>query len=53
MIAGGHYMDLICEHNENLQRSYKKLASQKILAEREGFEPSIRLTVYTLSRRAP
>ena len=23
------------------------------MAEREGFEPSIRLTVYTLSRRAP
>ena len=24
-----------------------------VLAEREGFEPSVRLTVHTLSKRAP
>ena len=40
----------------SLSAKYAKSPSRGLfayLAEREGFEPSIRLTVYTLSRRAP
>lgn len=29
------------------------LLARRLLAEREGFEPSVRLHVHTLSRRAP
>ena len=40
--------------NEHL-REHKKYMEQQLtkLAEREGFEPSVRLTVHTLSKRAP
>ncbi len=31
----------------------KKSMKSMVMAEREGFEPSIRFPVYTLSRRAP
>jgi hypothetical protein len=36
-------------------RQHKKYRKQQLtkLAEREGFEPSVRLTVHTLSKRAP
>jgi hypothetical protein len=33
--------------------SIKTAVYDEIMAEREGFEPSIRANVYTLSRRAP
>ena len=45
-------------HQASANKAQKKASSEKLafyslLAEREGFEPSIQFPVYTLSRRAP
>ena len=45
-------------HNKSSYAQALRFCSRRvyffeIVAEREGFEPSIRFTVYTLSRRAP
>ena len=34
-------------------RSLTKLPLQQVMAEREGFEPSVGVNLHTLSRRAP